>query len=344
MMKLTGDRITIYSNSVLEPHHLDRIRAVDPRIVIKYRPEGWGTDGRTEMFPGEGKTAPANTDESVDEILAQADVLVGFRIPSDLRRRAPNLKWIQVLRAGLGAERQYMDGSLVVTNAAGLHAQPIAEYVIGVMIFFAKGFLALLEQKRNRTARRHVQGELRGHTVGVIGLGGIGQAVAQLAKAHQMTVLATRRSATERRTNLGPVDELFPGQDLPEVLRRSDYIVLTVPGTAETEKMIGEAELRLMKPSAIFINVGRGACVDEPALIRALKEGRLAGAGLDVTATEPLPPDSELYDLPNVFLSYHTSGAFTTYNDHAMDLFTENLRRALRGEPLLNVADRERGY
>lgn len=342
-MKLDEDRIVVYSNSLLEAKHLEQIQAVDPRIVLKYRPEGWGTDGRLREFPSEGQTVTANTEESADEILARADVLVGFRIPPELDKRAPRLKWIQVLRAGLFEEKQYMD-RIVVTNARGLHAEPIAEYVLGVMIYFAKGFDGFLEQKRNRTSNRQLTGELKGHTVGVVGLGGIGEAVARFCQAFGMTVLATRRSVTERQRNAGYVDELLPAADLPELLVRSDYVILTVPGTAETDKLIGAAEMERMKPDAVLINVGRGSCVDEPALIEALKSGRLRGAGLDVTAREPLPSDSELYDLPNVFLSYHNSGAFTSYNDRAIDLFTENLSRAIRGEPLLNVADATRGY
>lgn len=342
-MKLDGDQIVVYSNSLLEQKHLNQIVASDPRIVLKYRPEGFGTDGRLACYPSEGRTVAANTEESVDEILAQADVLVGFRIPDDLRRRAPRLKWIQVLRAGLSQEKQYLD-TVVVTNARGLHAEPIAEYILGVMIYFAKDFANLIEQKRNRTSHRVLMGELKGQTAGIIGLGGIGEETARLCRAHGMRVIATRRSATRRQTNVGHVDELLPAADLPEVVGRSDYLILTVPGTAETERLIGEAEIALMKPDAVLINVGRGSCVDEPALIRALKAGRPRGAGLDVTATEPLPPESELYDLPNVFLSYHNSGTFTSYNDRALDLFTENLRRAIRGEPLLNVADPDRGY
>ncbi|HEX2173151.1 MAG TPA: D-2-hydroxyacid dehydrogenase, partial [Dehalococcoidia bacterium] len=318
-MKLGGDRIVVYSNSLLEPKHLAQIQAVDPRIVLKYRPEGFGTDGRQTAYPSEGRTAPANTAESVDEILAQADVLVGFRIPDDLRRRAPRLRWIQVLRAGLGKEKAFMGEGLVVTNARGLHAEPIAEYILGVMIYFAKDFANLTDQKRRRTAERMLMGELRGQTAGIIGLGGIGEATARLCRAHGMTVLATRRSTTERQVGVGAVDELYPAKDLPEVIRRADYLILTVPGTAETDRLIGEAEIAQMKSDAVLINVGRGSCVDEPALIRALREGRLRGAGLDVTATEPLPPESELYDLPNAFLSYHNAGTFTSYNDRAIE-------------------------
>jgi phosphoglycerate dehydrogenase-like enzyme len=174
-------------------------------------------------------------------------------------------------------------------------------------------------------------------------MGHIGGEVARLAKAFGCRVLATRRSVSERAAGEG-VDELLPASALPYLLAQSDFVVLCVPLTGETRHLIGEAELRAMKPTAVLINIARGAVVDEAALVRALKEGWIAGAGLDVFEQEPLPEDSALWSLENVILTPHISGGTEIYNQRATGIFCENLRRYLAGEPLMNLADAERGY
>jgi len=156
-------------------------------------------------------------------------------------------------------------------------------------------------------------------------------------------VIATRRSVTQR-TPGELIDELLPPSELPALLADSDFVVLSVPLTKETRHLIGEAELRAMKPTGVLINIARGAVVDEAALVRALKEGWIGGAGLDVFEREPLPPESELWGMENVILSPHLSGGTEIYNQRAVGIFCENLRRYLAGERLLNLADAERGY
>jgi phosphoglycerate dehydrogenase-like enzyme len=185
--------------------------------------------------------------------------------------------------------------------------------------------------------------ELYGKTVGIVGLGHIGSEVARLAKAFGCRVIATRRSAVER-TSGGAVDEVLPPSDLPYLLGESDFVVLAVPLTQETRELIGERELAAMKDSAVLINIGRGGSVDEPALVRSLKDGTIAGAGLDVFSQEPLPPESELWQLENVIMSPHLSGGTEIYNQRATDIFCENLRRYLENKTLMNVADASRGY
>lgn len=186
--------------------------------------------------------------------------------------------------------------------------------------------------------------ELRDRTVGIIGLGAIGGEVARLAKGIGMKVIATRRSATRRESGVFGVDELYPYLDLLQMLSESDLVVIAAPLTAETRGMIGEAELRAMRPTAYLINVARGPIINQSALIKALREGWIAGAGLDVFETEPLPPDSELWDLPNVILSSHMAGSTDRRSQRVLGLFCENLRRYLAGEQLLNVIDRQQGY
>jgi phosphoglycerate dehydrogenase-like enzyme len=179
--------------------------------------------------------------------------------------------------------------------------------------------------------------------VGIIGLGHIGREVARLSKAFGMRVIATRRSATK----LGRaryVDRLMPSKQLQSLLAESDFIAICVPYTPETYHLIGEKELGIMKPTAYLINIARGGIIDEEALIRALDEKRIAGAGLDVTAREPLPTKSRLWDLDNVILSPHVAGGMEDYVVHATELFCENLRRYIAGKKLRNVIDRKRGY
>jgi phosphoglycerate dehydrogenase-like enzyme len=175
-------------------------------------------------------------------------------------------------------------------------------------------------------------------------MGAIGSRVAELAHALGMRVLAIRRSVAERGQGEAPVDELLPPADLSYLLSESDYVVLAVPLTPESTKMIGERELRAMKPSAVLINIARGSVIDEPVLVRALKERWIAGAALDVFEREPLPSDSELWALDNVLLTPHISGGTPRYMERAVDLFCDNLRRYLAGEPLRNVVDVARGY
>ncbi len=185
--------------------------------------------------------------------------------------------------------------------------------------------------------------ELVDQTVGIIGLGHIGRRVAQLARAFGMHVLATRRTVSNGEKD-PDVDQLYPMEQLQELLRLSDYVVLAVPLTQETEKLMGEAELRVMPRNAYLVNVARGRVVDEEALIRALQERWIAGAGLDVTEEEPLPANSPLYSMPNVILTPHISGLSAHYDKRLTALFAENLQRYRSGQPLRNRYDPGRGY
>ena len=179
--------------------------------------------------------------------------------------------------------------------------------------------------------------------IGVVGLGSIGREVARLTKAFGMRVIATRRSARDT-SRARYVDKLFPATQLHGLLVESDYVAVTLPLTSETREIIGEAELNAMKSTGYIINIGRGGLIDEEALIRALKEKRIAGAGLDVTAVEPLPPDSPLWDLDNVIISPHISGGMEDYIARATDVFCKNLDRYLIGKRLINIIDKKKGY
>ncbi|MFC1870556.1 D-2-hydroxyacid dehydrogenase, partial [Chloroflexota bacterium] len=225
----------------------------------------------------------------------------------------------------------------------GAIASPMAEQVMCFIFALAKNVPHLLENKRHKQWERFMTMELYDRTVGIIGLGAVGGQVTRLAKGIGMRVIATEMAATRQGSNIWGVDELYPGHALLEMLPESDFVVVSAPLTTETRAMIGEKELRAMKPTAFLINVARGKLINEPVLIKALKEGWIAGAGLDVFETEPLPADSELWELPNVILSSHSSGS-TANNPKLVGLFCQNLRRYLAGKQLINVVDKEKGF
>jgi D-2-hydroxyacid dehydrogenase (NADP+) len=283
--------------------------------------------------------------KQLDALLAGAEVIFAFRLPRDLLARAPNLKWVQVTSAGVD---RFLAGELrqspvMLTNTSGIHATPIAEFVISFMLMFVKQAPLFFDLKQKKRWQRVTPAVLRSKTVGIVGLGSIGREVARLSKAFGMRVIATRRSAKSgaRARN---VDLMLPREQLPQLLSESDFLAITLPLTPETEKLIGEAELRAMKPTACLINIGRGNIIDEEALVHALSEGWIAGAGLDVFATEPLPPESRLWELPNVIISHHVSGGMEDYNVRATALFCENLKRYLEGKRLFTLVGKKRGY
>jgi phosphoglycerate dehydrogenase-like enzyme len=241
------------------------------------------------------------------------------------------------------------DSGVIVTTAVGIHASTISEYVFGSMLMFNRSWPEMVRlQDRHiwpHSASWYKLGgrELLDQTLGIVGLGAIGRRVAQLGKAFGMRVIGTRRTV-EPGVQDPDVDLLYPIERLKDMLRQCDYVVLSVPLTSQTEKLIGEAELRAMRPDAYLVNVARGQIIDERALIRALKEGWIAGAGLDVTDPEPLPADHPLFSLPNVILTPHISGVSIHYDRRLTNLFAENLRRYRTGEPLRNQYDPLRGY
>lgn len=283
--------------------------------------------------------------QQLDAVLAEADVVYGGRLPVNLLARAPKLKWIQVSSAGVDRylTAEFKKSPVILTNASGIHATPIGEFVLTFMLMFVKQMPLSFELKQKKEWRRYSSSVLRGKTVGIVGLGSIGQEVARLAKAFGMQVIATRRSVkTMRRAR--NVDMLLPASWLPKLLSQSDFVVITLPLTPETNKLFGDEEFRLMKETACIINIGRGPIIDEEALVRALQNKQLAGAGLDVFSQEPLPPTSLLWDLPNVMMTPHVSGGQEEYERAANRIFCANLECFLAGKKLINVVNKELGY
>jgi phosphoglycerate dehydrogenase-like enzyme len=274
----------------------------------------------------------------------------GGEVPvKTIRDAAPRLKWIQLTSAG--ADRMlnsgFVEQGITVTTVSGLHATPIGEFIIGAMLQWAKGAPRTMRAQLRHEWTRFAPTELYGKTVGIVGIGHIGAEAARLAKAFGCRVIATRRSATAAETadHAGaPADEILPSSELPRLLAESDYVVLCVPLTNDTRGLIGEKELRLMKPSACIVNIARGPVIVEDALVAALREGVIAGAALDVFEHEPLPAESPLWDMENVIITPHISGGTEIYNQRAAAIFADNLRRYLSGEALRNVVDPARGY
>jgi phosphoglycerate dehydrogenase-like enzyme len=283
--------------------------------------------------------------EKLDVLLAEVEVVYGLRFLRNIVTRAPKLKWVQVMSAGVERflDSDMLGSSVIMTNVSGIHATPISEFVLEIMLMFAKQAPLCFQLKQEKQWGRFVPLVLRSKTVGIVGLGNIGREVARLAKAFGMRVLATRRSA-RLVGRARYVDIMLPPTQLGRLLAESDFVVLALPLTHETTRLIGEEELRVMKPTAYLINIARGDVVDEEALIRALDEKWIAGAGLDVVTTEPLPADSRLWELSNVILSPHVSGGMEDYAMRATELFSDNLRRYLGGKKLLNVVDKKKGY
>jgi phosphoglycerate dehydrogenase-like enzyme len=286
-----------------------------------------------------------------DALLAQAEVIcIRFPFPLDLRARAPRLKWLHQTPAGASNLRlgDLWGSPIAVTTSRGYNnALPIAEYILATMLLFAKSLpQAFRDQARRAFDRREYRPVLlQEKTLGVVGLGGIGAEAARLAKAVGMQVVATRRSVTVAQEQTQGVDDLLPSSGLPTLLEQSDFVALCAQWTPETDKLIGETELRRMKASAYLINVARGELIDQSALITTLRQGWIAGAALDVYDGEFTgPPPAELWELPNVLITPHTSVGTDVQQARGTELFCENLRRYLTGQPLVNVIDWQRGY
>jgi phosphoglycerate dehydrogenase-like enzyme len=256
---------------------------------------------------------------------------------------ADRLRWLHVASAGVDRFLfpELVDSPVVVTNSRGVFDRAIAEYVLGLILAFAKGLPATLELQRQRTWRHRDSERVDGRRVLVVGAGAIGRAIGRLLSAAGMTVTAVGRGARPADPDLG---EVHAAGELAALLPDADYVVVAAPLTDSTRGSFDATAFGRMKPSARLINVGRGPIVVEEDLVAALRGGRIAGAALDVFAAEPLPPDHPLWTAPNAIVSPHMSGDFGGWPDALARLFAGNLRRWLAGEELLNVVDKHLGY
>lgn len=318
----------ILSTVPLDPSQVARIQAIAPGAQVL-------------VCPGD-RTSP----DDLDRAFAQAEVvfLFGQELTRERLQRAGRLRWIQSAYAGvdrlLEAVPELRHHPAVLTNARGMHAATIAEHVFLMMLAWARRLPAYLQNQRMRRWERLPVRELAGETLTVVGLGAVGQEVARRAHLFGMRVLGVRR----RPRPVPGVDRVVSPAQLHEVLAVAPWVVISVPLTPETRRMIGQAELAAMRPGAFLINVARGEVIDEAALMDALGRGLIAGAALDVFATEPLPPHHPLWTMENVLITPHVAGNLRDYVGAALELFLDNLERYVQGEPLRNQVDKERGY
>ncbi|MEA4859860.1 MAG: D-2-hydroxyacid dehydrogenase [Sphaerochaeta sp.] len=278
------------------------------------------------------------------EQLAKAEIIVGFPKPEDLVH-ATSLRWLHAPSSGV---TQYADKALfarkdvLLTNSSGTYGKQIADHIIGMIIAFNHNFFTYHNQMKERVWKNIFPShDIWESTLLIVGLGDIGTNLAKRAKAHGMRVLAVKRTPSEKPSC---VDALKTIDELDSLLGQADYLALCPAYTKETEHLIDARRLSMMKSTAYLINVGRGALVDEQALIEALETKRLAGAGLDVTQLEPLPPTSKLWSLENVFITPHSSGLSPSDPHQVFSLFLNNLRKFLHGEPMQNLVDFQRKY
>jgi D-2-hydroxyacid dehydrogenase (NADP+) len=288
-------------------------------------------------------------DHLMDEV-PDTDIFVGFSLRPEQFLLARKLKWLHSTAAGVG-QLMYAElrkSGIEVTNASGVHRIPMAEHILGILIALARRFPDCFRyQQQSLWAQQELWNapirprELRGQVLLFIGFGAIGREVAKIIRPLGMRVWAVTRSG---RAEEGLAEQVFPASKLDEVLPQADFVVLAAPETPETRKMIGPREFALMKPSAYFLNVSRGALVDEPALISALEQRKIAGAALDVASQEPLPPENPLWKLDNAFITPHMSAVSEHLWERQTDLLMENLERWFAGDELLNRVDLNRGY
>lgn len=337
------EKITLLSTVNFTKEQLDRLRAVSPRVEVR-------------------QIANPAMEDIPDELRQRVEILYGWGEPVRQGHRFPHLKWIQTHSAGIDylLDKPVWQSQVWITNLSGVHAVPMAEHVLAMMLAF-RWNIPVMERFRARAEWPKgrwdwfARPELRGSTLGIVGYGAIGRELARKAQALGMRVLAANRSG-QRRPERGLrapgigdpeaaiPDKIYATGHLLDMLPECDYVATVTPLTPDTRHLIGAEAFRRMKKSAFFFNVGRGAVVDEAALVEALRQGQIAGAGLDVFEQEPLPPDSLLWQMEQVIISPHVSGFTTEYDNRASMLFAENLRRYLNEEPLLNLVDKEKAY
>jgi phosphoglycerate dehydrogenase-like enzyme len=340
MADTTQDLIRVVVAMNFSDEVIEQLQAVSNRLVVE------------RHFP-----------DVLDEAYANAEVLYTTRHFPD-PTQTPHLRWIQLHSAGVEhALRQpiVLAEDIAVTSASGIHATPIAEYCISMMLAFMYKIPKMVELKAKAEWSENQYDIFKPHglrdlTVGIVGYGSIGREVARIADAMGMTILATKRDLAHLRDEVGyneqgtgdPLgdipERLYPPEALGSMVQDCDFVVVATPLTEKTHHLVDETILQQMKSSSVLINIARGNVVDEAALISALAAEQIGGAALDVFAEEPLPSTSPLWNLDNVIISPHVSGNNTRYHEKAATLFAENLRRYVNNHPLLNRIDRDHGY
>jgi phosphoglycerate dehydrogenase-like enzyme len=266
------------------------------------------------------------------------------KLLQDVFSMCKQVLWVHSRSAGLDSVLfpELVSSEVPLTNGSGVFSQSLGEFSLAAILYFAKDFRRMLRNQAAGVWEQFDVEEISRQTVGIVGYGDIGRAVAKRLHPMGMTVLALKRHPPQAPDPL--VDQFYENADLAKMLPRCDYVVVSLPLTAETHHMISDAEFAAMKPTAVVINVGRGPVIDEQAMVRALTAKRIKGAGLDVFEHEPLPPGDPMYSLENVLLSPHTADHTADWLNDAVKFFLEQYRRFSNGEPLQNVVDKSLGY
>ena len=289
-----------------------------------------------------------HTADELTEGAKQAEVILHWAGPREVLRQAftasPKVRWVHSRSAGLDKTLfpELVESAVPVTNGSGVFSQSLGEFALAMILYFAKDMPRMLRNKAACRWEPFDVEEIAGQTVGIVGYGDIGLAVADRVHAMGMRVLAIKRHAPEKPDPL--IAEFFPPEKMAVMLGQCDYVVVALPLTAETHHMISDAALAAMKTSAVLINIGRGPVVDQAALVRTLEAGRIKGAGLDVFEQEPIPADDPIFKLENVFISPHCADNTKDWLNDAMRFFLAQYERFSNGEPLKNVVEKRLGY
>lgn len=300
-------------------------------------------------FPDGEFSFTENIHDLPSQLLEEADVLVNFgeegALTDEILKAMPRLKWVHVMQAGVEnmPHQSLIERNIPVTNVKGIHTVPMSEYAISVMLqIVRKGYVFYDAQKRKQWDHTTTVDVLSGKTVGILGLGAIGSEIAKKAKCFGMRVIALKRNPAPKQSE---VDEIILLDQKERIFRESDFLIVLLPHTTETNHFVDADELALMKPTAHLINMGRGQVINEEALIESLQNERIAGAVLDVFSEEPLPETHPFWEMENVTITPHVSGdRYPTYMEQAVDILMQNLQRFSKNEPLVNVVDLTSGY
>lgn len=291
-----------------------------------------------------------NAAQEFEAIASEADIILNWSgslgLIRDVFLMSPKLQWIHSRSAGLEQTLfpELIASKVILTNGSGVFSPSLGEFVLGAILYFAKDFRRMIRNQMAGLWEPFDVAPISGQTVGIIGYGDIGRAVAARVKAVGMNVLAVKRHVFDGDTADPLIDQMYKSNRRIEMLPQCDYVVVAAPLNDETRGLIGKAEFAAMKPTAVVINVGRGPVVDESAMIQALSEGKIKGAALDVFDEEPLPRGHPFYALENVLLSPHCADHTPDWLDNAMRFFLAQFARFRSSEPLLNVVDKKLGY
>lgn len=309
---------------LVKEKHLEKIRALDKSIKVT--------------------TISSLDKQEIAKQIKDIDIIAGVQPVIPSIKNAKNLKLIHVFSAGVDKvlTPEIVKSKIIVSNSSGIHATPIAEHVLGFMLIFTRKFYDTFRKHQEKIweANQNLT-ELRDKTVLVVGLGHIGTEVARLVSCFKANIIAIKQN-TKHKPNF--VDKLYANEQLEKVLPKADFVVLCLPLTSQTHNLFNAKKFKLMKKSAIIINIGRGGLINEKELIEALDKKIISGAGLDVTEEEPLPKENPLWEMNNVIITPHHSGWSEKYMDRAIDLFCLNLKAYLKGEKLPNLVYKKRGY